>query len=275
LTGHPVCKCRVVTVDPNNARFSIDWDFLVDNVEKRLIQYIGEPCWVCISRDIEVLGSWCFFGCESIPGITFDHDSRLRRIEEACFYQCSLESIVIPRNVEFVQESAFVGCLMQLITVSEDKARFSINRDFLIDNIESRLIRYVGKSKEIHFWKDIEILGESCFAGDSHKMNAFRRIMFDHESRLMQIDEYCFSIVALNRFVFLKVLESWANHAFLTREFGHLDSRTNLDWCELKHDAFAIHRWHRFAFLEMLKFVRSRTLQGQNFNQSHLSETHN
>jgi hypothetical protein len=135
-----------------------------------------------------MLGKLCFESCVQFELITFEHESRLMRIEKLCFSGCPLESICIPRNVDFIDGSAFVHSECQSISVDPNNRRFSIDQDFLIDNDNQRLVRYIGTSNRIHVWNDIEILGIDCCHGCGIKS-----ITFGSESRLKRIEESCFA----------------------------------------------------------------------------------
>jgi hypothetical protein len=51
-----------------------------------------------------------FSSCQSFSSIIFESDSRLTRIESKAFSYSSLQSIVIPRNVELLCSSRFSSC---------------------------------------------------------------------------------------------------------------------------------------------------------------------
>jgi hypothetical protein len=48
--------------------------------------------------------------CYFLPPYIFEWGSLSQRIEEMCFADYSLKSICIPKNVDFIDGSAFVGC---------------------------------------------------------------------------------------------------------------------------------------------------------------------
>jgi hypothetical protein len=105
-------KC-LITVDENNYRFSIDRYFLVDNIEHCLVHHFGYSVGVGIWQEVEILGESCF-AWSKLESVTFESESRLRRIEKSCFSGFSLTSICIPRNVEILGESCFAGNLLLL-----------------------------------------------------------------------------------------------------------------------------------------------------------------
>jgi hypothetical protein len=60
---------------------------------------------IVIPSNVEILGSSCFRECELLLSISFESNSRLKRIESQAFYGCHL-SIVIPSTVVFVAYNA-------------------------------------------------------------------------------------------------------------------------------------------------------------------------
>jgi hypothetical protein len=60
---------------------------------------------IIIPRDIEILGSLCFCECTLLSSISFESNSRLKRIESQAFSACH-PSIVIPSTVLFVASDA-------------------------------------------------------------------------------------------------------------------------------------------------------------------------
>jgi hypothetical protein len=66
-----------------------------------------------IPSSVEALGSKCFLYCFSLSSITFESNSHLIRIESEAFYESSLQSIVIPRSVRFIDGSAFIRAVTE------------------------------------------------------------------------------------------------------------------------------------------------------------------
>jgi hypothetical protein len=88
-----------------------------------------------------------------------------------------LESIVIPRSIEFLGASAFACCECPSLRFDPHNPRFSVRASFLLDQTEMHLIRYFGESSQVGIWADLEVLGESCFS--DMKLEA---ITFDGQS---------------------------------------------------------------------------------------------
>jgi hypothetical protein len=118
---------------------------------------------ISIPRNVEILGSRCFFNWTSLSSITFESNSHLTRIESEVFYESSLHSIVIPRNVQFIDGSAFIGVTLSSISIESGNEIFVIEHDILIDVVDHKLIRNFSTSSEIEIGRDIEILGSNCF----------------------------------------------------------------------------------------------------------------
>jgi hypothetical protein len=61
-----------------------------------------------------------------------------------------------------------------------------VDRYFIADKIENRLVCYFGNSIRVGIWQKIELLGESSFAWPN-----LESIAFEHESRLIRIEDSC------------------------------------------------------------------------------------
>jgi hypothetical protein len=65
----------------------------------------------------------------------------LKRIARGSFSGSLLNSICIPETVDFIDGAAFADCRLQTVVVDSASPRFLVDRDFLIDQGESRLVR--------------------------------------------------------------------------------------------------------------------------------------
>jgi hypothetical protein len=63
-----------------------------------------------LAPDFQFYGSLCFSFRKSFSSITFASNSELIRIESSAFYESSLESILIPNNVEILESKCFSSC---------------------------------------------------------------------------------------------------------------------------------------------------------------------
>jgi hypothetical protein len=58
----------------------------------------------------------------------------LTRIESEAFSYSSLQSIVIPRNVRFIDGSAFIGVTLSSISIESGNDIFVVENGFLVRN---------------------------------------------------------------------------------------------------------------------------------------------
>jgi hypothetical protein len=87
-----------------------------------------------IPNNVEILGLKCFSSCTSLSSITFESNSHLTRIESDAFRSSSLQSIVIPRNVQFIDGSAFIGLTLSSISIESGNDIFVVANRFLLRN---------------------------------------------------------------------------------------------------------------------------------------------
>jgi hypothetical protein len=139
-----------------------------DNFEiagSRFVCYRGSSQSVVIPKDIEILGKSCFAGnlWAELELITFENESRLTRIEDSCFSNCSFKSICIPQNVEILGYSCFFESRLESITF-ENESRLARIEDSCFSNC---------LLKSILIPQNVEILGKSCFLNqDSNRSHS-------------------------------------------------------------------------------------------------------
>jgi hypothetical protein len=118
-----------------------------------------------IPRNVKVLCKSCFQECRQLETVTFEKELQLTQINESCFANCSLKSIEIPRKVKLIDKTTFSDCKCVFISVDPDNSHFSVDRDFLMSKDGAHLVRYFGRSNQVHIWRDIQVLDELCFLG--------------------------------------------------------------------------------------------------------------
>jgi hypothetical protein len=59
-----------------------------------------------------------------LESITFEPDGQLQSVEPYCFRFSVLKSVFIPKNVNFIEGSAFDVIVMKSISVHEQSVRF-------------------------------------------------------------------------------------------------------------------------------------------------------
>jgi hypothetical protein len=144
----------------------------------------------------------------------------LTRIASEAFYESSLQSIVIPQNVQFIEGSAFLGVTLSSISIESGNDIFVIENGILIDILHHKLIRIFSDSLEIEIARDIEIVGSHCcFSWESHLS-----ITFESNSHLTRIESYAFGSVSLQSILIPSTILFIAFDAFhITSEIGLVD----------------------------------------------------
>jgi hypothetical protein len=118
----------------------------------------------------------------------------LRRIGSEVFSFSSLQSIVIPRNVRFIDGSAFNNTTLSSISIESGNDTFVIEKDILINVLHHKLIRNFSKSSSIEIGRNIEIVGSNCFSN----CRSVNLITFESNSRLTRIESEAFSALQLH-----------------------------------------------------------------------------
>jgi hypothetical protein len=171
-------KLSFLSIEPENEHFVLENDFLIDIIHHKLIRNFSNSSTIQIGSDIEILGSSSFSQCEFISSITFASNSRLTRIESKAFSYSSLQSIVIPRNVEILDSSCFsCGSLSSI----------SFESDSRLARIESEVFAH-SSLQSIVIPRNVEILGSSCFS----ECKSLSSISFESNSRLARIESKAF-----------------------------------------------------------------------------------
>jgi hypothetical protein len=100
-------KIEAVSIDPENRHFSMSQGFLLDVTSNTIVRYFGRAPHLCVWRDIRVLGKSCFAATDYVETLVFETDSKLVRIDDTCFQECSLRSICIHASVEALGRGCF------------------------------------------------------------------------------------------------------------------------------------------------------------------------
>jgi hypothetical protein len=141
------CILSSISIESGSERFVIENDFLIDILDHKLIRDFSKSPTIEIGMNIEILGSKCFSSCKSLSSITFESNSHLTRIESEAFSYSSLQSIVIPRNVRFIDSSAFTDLTLLSISIESGNEIFVIENDFVRDIVDHKLIRWRQRRK--------------------------------------------------------------------------------------------------------------------------------
>jgi hypothetical protein len=96
---------------------------------------------------------------------------------------------VIPRNVQFIEGSAFIIAAISSISIESENEICVIENEFLMDIVHHKLIRNLSRSSNLEMVSDIEIVGSSCFS----YCESLLSISFESNSRLIRIESFAFS----------------------------------------------------------------------------------
>jgi hypothetical protein len=145
-----------------------------------------------IGLKVEVLGEDCFSERKSLQSVIFEEGSKLMRIEDCAFFNCSgLKSICIPASVESLGDCCFGSCT----TLS--KVTFEPGSKLV--RIEKGAFAGCLSLSSICIPAQIQILVTKCFAA----CRSLATLTFERQSKLKQIDHEAFDECrALRRLVF-------------------------------------------------------------------------
>jgi hypothetical protein len=149
-----------------------------------------------------------YFRSATFGSVSFAPDSVLKRIEEKVFGFTRIKSIFIPKVVEFIDPSAFLGSFIDKVTIDPFNQRYAVDRDFILDTTELKLVRHFGPGRDIVVRKDIKSIGASCFeGGEEDDQKIIENITFEEGSALTVIDDRCFAHCTFASLVFPASLE--------------------------------------------------------------------
>jgi hypothetical protein len=170
-------------VEEGSQSFAIENNCVMSFDRRILVRYFGSEEFVIVHRDVEVIGPSSFSHSRRLLSLSFGFDSQLTRIEYKAFSYASLESIIIPPNVAFIDGSAFSGVDAISISVEDGNKSFVIQDDFLLNAGRNVLVRYLGGDRPVVVPRSIEVLGPSSF---SHCPVSL--LLFESHSRLKRIE---------------------------------------------------------------------------------------
>jgi hypothetical protein len=177
-----------LSFEAENEPFAMDNDFLVDVLRHKLVFAFSDLTTIHVPSSIEIIGASCFSDCLTLRWLILEMDSKLKRIESKAFVRSSLNSIWIPRTVEFIDGSAFEAVPLHSITVDPGNAIFSMVDDFLIDIVHRTIIRNFSCSRIVRIPRWIENLGRYSFSYCSE----LAKVVFEAGSTLKRIESRAF-----------------------------------------------------------------------------------
>jgi hypothetical protein len=144
-------------------------------------------------------------------------------------YSCSAKSICIAINVTEIDGCAFLGISVESISISRDRARFCVDRDFLVDPQESKTIWYVGNRPNIVTWTNWECLNHRVFI---RRLSRSTRPFSKPIRSCCELIRHASGIVHRNRFAFLPLSRFWESSASRIQTSRHWSPRLSPDSCK-------------------------------------------
>jgi hypothetical protein len=121
-----------------------------------------------IPRNIEILPKSCF-AQSKLESIIFENESRLTRIKDSCFFNCSLKSICIPQHVEILPKSCFAGEGFWRPNAFES---ITFENESRLTRIEDSCFRF-SRLREIFIPSSVQHIAENAF---DHQVTVIRNI---------------------------------------------------------------------------------------------------
>jgi hypothetical protein len=122
--------------------------------------------------------------------VTFESGSKLSRIEDQTFLECSsLSSICLPATLSEVVPGAFDDLNLKVLSIEAGSRHFKVRGPFLLNFPCTSVIRCFGAGKQVAIPRQIKDVCCGCFRG-----NAFvRDVIFEPGSQVSCIEEFAFS----------------------------------------------------------------------------------
>jgi uncharacterized protein YuzB (UPF0349 family) len=223
-------------LEPGNETFIVVNGFLIDIIRHALIWSFITLSRVEIPNNIEILGSSCLSSCGLFSSITFESNSRLRRIESFAFSSSSIKSIEIPRSVQFIDGSAFAGLSLSSLTLEPGNETFIVENGFLIDILHHALIWSFLTLSTVEIPNNIEILGSKCFS----QCKSFSSITFESNSQLIRIESFAFSSSSLQTIVIPSSVEILGSKCFSEcKSLSSITFESNSRLTRIESEAFS------------------------------------
>jgi hypothetical protein len=228
-------KLDSILIEAGNDIFHVEHEFLLDIVHHKLIRNFSVSSDIEIPRSIEILCSSCFYRCQSLSSISFESNSILKRIESKAFSFSSLQSIEIPRSVQFIDGSAFADVKLDSISIEAGNDIFHVEHEFLLDLVHHKGIRHFSVSSHIEIPRTIEILGSSCFS----YCKSLSSISFESNSVLKRIESSAFSSSSLQLIVIPRSVEIICSECFSDCKLSSISFESNSSLKRIESSAFS------------------------------------
>jgi hypothetical protein len=181
-----------------------------------------------IPKRVKNIGGCCFrpagvVETRQFASLTFDDDSRLRRLRDLCFARCQIESLTIPGGVQGIGRQCFAGFHAEHFAFA-DSSRLSWIGDCCFQDCclkSLRVPRYV------------RMLGVGVFRGAD-----IGSLVFQGGSELTKVCEGCFAGARINDLCLPSRLRRIDNECFCEGRFGSIRFERGAAIAELGQKCF-------------------------------------
>jgi hypothetical protein len=158
--------------------------------------------------------------------VTFQAESKLKRIGDSCFSDSSLTSISVPGRVEILCKRCFAA------TARLETCEFESGSKLI--EIEEECFSNCHSLRSIRIPGSVEGLGRLCF----HNCSKLKVIEFEFESRLTRISELCFYQCSLATVCIPRSVEILVDKCFYGTEIERLTFESNSKLRRVEDRAF-------------------------------------
>lgn len=146
---------------------------------------------------VEILSASCFSNAK-FNVIIPDNESRLRRINDLCFWTCAMRSICVPRSVEFVGRSCFAGSSFPAHALSSIFFESGLKLTRLAESWFAQ-----SSIRSLCIPQSVVSIAKWCFC----HCKQIGKTSFEPQSQVKQIEESDFSLCSIKSIVLPGSLE--------------------------------------------------------------------
>jgi hypothetical protein len=142
-------------VDPDNAHFSVEGDFLMDKAKRYPLKYVGSSPTVRFNGAHRAVGPSCFRRNTQVAKVVFESPCCVVAFFKYSFSRTGVRSITVPKSVKLLDGWAFNGCQF-LVTV------------YFEENSSLEMIGYAcfatSSLARLVVPRTVQSIGDSCFS---------------------------------------------------------------------------------------------------------------
>jgi hypothetical protein len=123
----------------------------------------------------------------------FESKSKLKEIERNALSDTALDMFEIPPECQILNGLSLRG--VKSFTISRENPFFVIEEPFLESSDRKRLIWYMGSEHQVVVKKEVEVIGEGCFASSQYLCE----VMFEEGSKVRRLERRAFLCTDLEK----------------------------------------------------------------------------